>query len=245
MNYYSIEHSMNKKILGHYPQIKEIIHHCAVWEDPRFIDRFSFEKININPIISNPVLYQNSNLTDLIDVRGEIGFLSKILISGKLKSILEKRRTTGFDFFKIPVFYREKIIEDYYILNVYEDNNNFIDINKCRVQYHKKADDYKFTYNTNTEYLTFENFDSFNSLLDVAIKNNESFFIDKIILKDSINEDFFLLRYVESGVKYVVSEKLKQEIEDAGCTGIEFQPIELSTIEWLHGGEREKIYGKA
>ena len=91
MNYYSIEHSMNKKILGHYPQVKKIIHHCAIWEDPCFIDRYNFEKININPIISNPVLYQNSNLTDLIDVRGEIGFLSKILISGKLKSILEKK----------------------------------------------------------------------------------------------------------------------------------------------------------
>ena len=38
----------------------------------------------------------------------------------------------------------------------------------------------------------------------------------------------------------------KKEIEDAGCTGIEFQPIELSYNEWLMpGGEREKIYGKS
>ncbi|BFM43857.1 hypothetical protein CFS9_24980 [Flavobacterium sp. CFS9] len=62
---------------------------------------------------------------------------------------------------------------------MYEDNNNFVDIKKCRVQYDKKTDDYKFTYNTNTEYLTFENFDSFNSLLDIATKNNESFFLIK------------------------------------------------------------------
>jgi hypothetical protein len=43
-----------------------------------------------------------------------------------------------------------------------------------------------------------------------------------------------------------VSEKLKQEIEDVGCTGIEFQPIELSYNErTAPGGEREKLYGKA
>ena len=52
-----------------------------------------------------------------------------------------------------------------------------------------------------------------------------------------------MLRHVEGGVKYVVSEKLKKEIEDASCTGIEFMPVELTLNEWLHG-ERQKIYGK-
>ena len=53
-----------------------------------------------------------------------------------------------------------------------------------------------------------------------------------------------MLQYVEGGIKYVVSDKLKKEIEDSGCTGIEFQPIELSINEWLQGGEREKIHNK-
>ena len=70
--------------------------------------------------------------------------------------------------------------------------------------------------------------------------------VNNIYLNDNINEDFFMLRYVEGGVKYIVSEKLKKEIEDAGCTGIEFQPVELSQNEWLMpNGEREKIYGKS
>ncbi|MDP5201333.1 hypothetical protein [Flavobacterium sp. DG2-3] len=41
---------------------------------------------------------------------------------------------------------------------------------------------------------------------------------------------------------YYISEKLKKEIDDAGCIGIEFQPAELSSFEWIHGGERDKIY---
>jgi hypothetical protein len=55
---------------------------------------------------------------------------------------------------------------------------------------------------------------------------------------------FFALLNVEGGVKYIVSEKGRREIEENNCTGIEFQPIELSLTEWLQGGEREKMYGK-
>ncbi|MEH3112547.1 hypothetical protein [Pedobacter terrae] len=49
---------------------------------------------------------------------------------------------------------------------------------------------------------------------------------------------------VEGGVKYIVSEQLKKEIEEPGCTGIEFMPTDLSLNEWLQGGARERIYGK-
>jgi hypothetical protein len=40
-------------------------------------------------------------------------------------------------------------------------------------------------------------------------------------------------------------KKLKKVIEDSECIGIEFMPIEMKMTEWLQGGEREKIYGKA
>lgn len=55
---------------------------------------------------------------------------------------------------------------------------------------------------------------------------------------------FFALRYLLGG-NFYVSENLKQEIKNASCTTIEFQPIELSYDEWsAPSGEREKIYGK-
>ena len=65
-------------------------------------------------------------------------------------------------------------------------------------------------------------------------------------MNSDFKEDFFVLNYIDGGIKYLVSEKLKQEIEEAGCTGIEFQPSELSYSEWTApGGERERVYGKA
>lgn len=45
MNYYSIQHSLNIKIMGHYPQVKEVLYHCDIWDDPRFIGQFHFEEI--------------------------------------------------------------------------------------------------------------------------------------------------------------------------------------------------------
>lgn len=244
MNFYSISNSLDRKILGHYPQVTSYKYHCDVWNDSKFIERISFNKIDFEPITANAILHSKSKITDLISADG-MGFTLKLLISKKLKKILENRKKTGMQFFKSPIIFKESLIEDYFVLNMYQIENNLIDIKNCKIKYEKKTEDYKYTFKTETEYLIFDNNESFNLALHKAHDNNEFFFIEKIKLKKDISEDFFLLRYVQGGVKYVVSEKLKKEIEEANCTGIEFQPIELSLTEWLHSGEREKIYGKA
>ena len=46
------------------------------------------------------------------------------------------------------------------------------------------------------------------------------------MFKKIINENVCTIERVRGGAGYFVSEKLKAEIESAGCTGIEFQPIE-------------------
>ena len=239
MKYYFIRPSLNKKILGHYPQVKKIIHHCAVWEDPLFIDRFNFEKININPIISNPVLHSNSKLTDFTDVRGDIGFLFKILISGKLKSILEENKTLGMQFFQCSVFKESIEYIDYWILNYYDINYQFLDFKNSAIFVTTKFD------KTNKLEIDNEN-DFIQKQKEIAEEGYpKGLLIDNIAIKKENNEHFFILQNIEGGTQYIVSEKLKKEIEDSNCRGIEFQPIELSLAEWLHGGEREKIYGKA
>jgi hypothetical protein len=136
------------------------------------------------------------------------------------------------------------MIEDYWILNFHEFNYEYIDFPNSKISYTRKADDYKITYNTIKEYISLKNFEQFEAKRLEAIAKEESLSIEKLnLLNQNIDEDFFMIKYVFGGL-YFVSEKLKKEIEDAGCTGIEFQPIELSLNEWLQGGEREKIYGK-
>lgn len=244
MKFYSIKNSLNRKILGNYPQVKSYKYHCDIWNDPKFIEQVQHTKVDFEPITANAILHSKSKTTDLISADG-IGFTLKPLVSKKLKNILENSKEKGLQFFKSPIIIKENVIDDYFVLNMYQNENNLIDIKNSKIRYEKKADDYKVTFKTETQNLIFENYENFNDALNEALSNNEFFYIETIKLKENINEDLFMLKNVEDGVKYVVSDKLKKEIEDADCTGIEFQPIELSLAEWLHGGEREKIYGKA
>ena len=89
MKYFAIETSLNKKVLGNYPQVKGFVHHCDVVEEANFIDKFIFKKIEIQPVLSNAILYPKSKLTDFIDVFGDVGFNFGYLISDKLKNIFD------------------------------------------------------------------------------------------------------------------------------------------------------------
>lgn len=236
MKFYYIRPSLNKKIIGHYTQVKNVIYHCDVFDNPLFIDRFHSEKINVDPIIANAVLHPKSNLTDLIDV-SDMGFTLKKLISGKLKSILDAKKATGSQFFQCSVFKDGIEYKDYWLLYVYKYNIEYIDFSKSKISVgiRKKeggTEKKPLHINTLVEYL---------KAIETHKEKMEIVVIDNLYLNTNVNDDFF---FINTPGMYVVSEKLKKEIEDANCTGIEFQPIELSINEWLQGGEREKVYEK-
>ena len=72
-----------------------------------------------------------------------------------------------------------------------------------------------------------------------------SIFVEKLDFLE-YSEDLLVLEDVEGGAMYIVSGILKERIEKAGITGVEFQPSHLSLNEWLSPAkERENIYGKA
>jgi hypothetical protein len=239
MNFYTIQNSLNKRIIGHYPQTKSINYNCDVWDDSQFIEHIHFTKIDFEPITANAILHPKSKQTDLIDANSAMGFSKKLLISEKLKEVLERNRKTGMQFFQAPIIHNNIIIENYWVLNMYEINLELIDFQKSKIY------ETKHTFDLERE-LKIESYEHFNRVINETNIKGYPFgiIIKEIVLKREHNFDFFALLNVEGGVKYITSTKLKQEIEDAGCTGIEFQPIELSLNEWLQGGEREKVYGK-
>lgn len=113
---------------------------------------------------------------------------------------------------------------------------------------YSKSDIYKTEYTVNkTEKILINTYSEFLNKRNQIHKQGypSDIFIENFNLNQNVTEDFFAILNVMGGVNYIVSEKFKQEIEYAGCTGIEFQPIELSYQEWVApGGMREKIYGK-
>ena len=237
MNFYVIKPSLNKEIIGNYPQVKDIKYNCHVWDEPKFIEHINFEHINFNPITANAVLNDSSKITDLIDVSG-MGFSRKLLISSKLKSILEENRISGMQFFPSNLIERNKIVENYWVLNMYEIDMDLIDFKNSEIYETKDVFD-------KLSLLKINSIDEFKSKQEEIESKGFPYGIqiDKIhIVENSV--DFFALLHVEGSVKYIVSERLKQIIEDEGCIGLEFMPVEMKLTEWLQGGEREKIYGK-
>lgn len=237
MDYYVIRPSRDIKAIGHYPQTKSVKQNCDVWNEPKFIEHIHFQKIDFEPITANAVLFDSSKITDVIDVVG-MGFTKKLLISGKLKSLLESYRKTGLQFFASDVVYKTKYIKDYWVLNVYEIDMEFIDFKHSKIALRKKRPE-GGTYLENVEIKSLSNF------YEELGKKKGQLLIEKIMIAENISQDFFTLLHVEGGVKYIVSEELKSKIEAIGCTGIEFMPVELKLSEWLLGGERERVYGKA
>lgn len=241
MKFFCLTESLDSKVIGKYMQAEKAEYHCDVWDEPKFIEHTQFEKISFEPIVANAILSPKAKITDLISVVS-MGFTLKLLISGKLKSILENSRETGLQFFKSDIIHKGNAISDYWILNAYEVDMPLVDYKKSEIVSIKSKQD-------GGTYLVVEDI---NTLEEFNRKQNEvkdlyfgRIYIKKIHLIEKVNQDFFVLLHVEGGAKYVVSEKLKIEIEKAGCTGIEFQPIELTLDEWLaQEGPREKIYGK-
>jgi hypothetical protein len=239
MKFFVIRHSGNKKIIGHYPQTKSIKQNCHVWDEPRFIEHAQFKKIDFEPITANAILFDSSKVTDLVNVVG-MGFTKKLLASGKLKRLLENHRKSGLQFFNSQIIHKGNYLKDYWILSAYEINMELIDFPNSTVVETINV----FNKSIQLDVKSFDEFEKTKK--SISLKGNQyGILIEKIKILDEVHVDFFVLLNVEGGVKYVVSENLKKKIEDSECTGVEFQPIELSLAEWLQGGEREKVYGKA
>jgi hypothetical protein len=241
IKYYALEFSLNEKILGKIEQIKEINHHCNVWDEPSFIDKFPFQKIVSKPILSNPILYSASKLTDLIKV-SSVGFsFGSMVISSKFKQILDNFNCFGVQFFPTYLTHKDKEINDYWQTHIFDIPYDYIDFKNTDILL-KDRDKNRKLIQQNLERM--ENKDEFLRLVE-NIKYPKMIYLTNLTFNENMNHDYFFLRYFENnGSLGIVSERLKEELENADCTGIEFRPIEFSLQEWYQSGERERKYGK-
>ena len=235
--YYIIQHSLNTKIVGKFFQSETIAWNYGSIDNPKFLNNIYFQKVDFDPIVPVPILHRKSKITDLISCVNAGGSLH-LIMSEKLKNIIAKRRAKGLQFFKTSIIKEDIEYDNYFAMNMYDSNMEYVDFVKSEVNVRIR----KKEGGTELVKIQVNTFEEFLSTIDFHKEKMEIVTIDKVFLKNQVHEDFFMLI---NGIKMIVSEKLKNEIEEVGCTGIEFQPIELSFNEWTSlGGEREKIYGK-
>ncbi|MFY7898917.1 MAG: imm11 family protein [Chitinophagaceae bacterium] len=216
---YKIRNSLNHKEIGVYPQI-ETGNYPIMYENSNFIGNIHLKKITSHPDLTIPILRKKAKLTDLISA-GIMGFSFKLLISTKLKLLLEKYQNDNLQFFKTSLIYKDDENNDYWVVHPYRADYDFVDYAKSVISKENiLGTDPK-------EYVTINSTESFIQQRTEHRTDGKiwGFTIEKIAFKNGLT-DLFVLDGVSGGIGYYVSEKLKNEIEEAGCTGIEFEPVE-------------------
>lgn len=242
MKYFAIHFTLNEKIAGRIEQVKEYIFNCNVDSNSRFIDKFPFQKIDIEPILAIPILHPKAERTDFINVNGSIGFsFASIVISEKLKNIIENFNINGIDFYKTSIIYNTVEFSNYWQTHITHIPYEHIDFDKTTFNL-KDRDNNRQVVNLEMKFDNTENF------LDYVNKINypRQLRFKDIFFKEGMNLDYFFMRYLEANSYGIVSERLKNEIEKNSITEIEFRPIEISLSEWIkRDGPRDQIYGRS
>jgi hypothetical protein len=222
MQYYRIQDSLDKKIIGRkYPQVERAILPVA-WTDPLFIESFIFKKAPDNVLLAMGILPKSAKPTDLISA-GNIGFSLSLVISPRLHDIIVKHRHHGMQFFAITLKGDNGTDYPYWLVHVYDMYYEMLDLEQSFIGHYTS--------------LNFRELIRRNSTTDVeALKQELNVYhtrtendptvgnicITKIVFKQDTDLDFFALRPVYGGTGFYVSERLKAQIEAAGCTGMVF-----------------------
>jgi hypothetical protein len=226
--FYRIQESLRIKEIGKYPQVITADYKSRVDAD-NFIGNINLKKAPLDVVVPNPILQKRSKLTDLISAV-PMGFNLKLLVSTKLRDILLSYRSDGLEFLSAPIIENDNLIDDYYILNFYENNQEFIDFQNSEVLTVKKDFDKNFIESK----IEIKTLDEMVGLLS----QKKEFgivrcWINRVSIDESVvNKDLFVLTNVFGNLGYYISEELKVSIEESGCTGIDLIPSKMTASEW-------------
>lgn len=215
--YYRIKRATGLDKIGDVDeQFQDAVYPVPV-DHPDFLGKVFLKEINVEKIIpAYPKLKSKAKRTDLIGGTwyGNVGWL---LMSGKLKSIIEKEKHKGLQFVKTHITHKGKQFDDYWFTNTFNFDMDKVDFLKSELILYDFSDYSKKVPISFSDNILFENYVR-------QLKFPQAVIIDKIVFNTMNN--LVIIDRVSGAIGYYVSERLKDEIEYAGCTGIDFEPIE-------------------
>lgn len=214
MTYYRLKYATQESEVGStFPQSHTSRSTVHV-DDPRYIGKQDLGKLPSNVVFPEPVLHPDARLTDLISA---ISIGAQLLISPLLKSVLERYvASDDSEFFPVTIhFFNESL--RYFALNPVRFNMDQLNYADSKVWLETVG-------NTKVRQVSLKSFKEF-LVFKESLVLPERPFIESVSFTEESTRDFLQLRHVSGGVGYFVSQKLKDEIEKAGCTGIKFEEI--------------------
>ena len=215
---YRIRQSLDSKEVGKYPQSEDSKVPTTI-DDPLYTDNLPLRKAD-RYLAPKPILTKRAKITDLISAVS--GTSRRLLISDTLKSILEIY-SGSMQYFNTSVIYKGEEIEDYWLTNPFEFDYDAVDFSRSTVTIEERMS------TEPPKPITITSPGEFAELVEKVEETNLYPFIKTVHFLPP-KKHFFVLRSVPGGVGYYVSEKLKNQIEDAGCTGIRFKPSDEEGI---------------
>jgi hypothetical protein len=219
--FYRVQNSLDNKVIGNVSQQFETADysggniHSKLHLSNVFFKDEDLDKI----IVPYPILKKGAKVTDLIGGTC-YGNQLRLLISNKLKNILEQADNPTLKFIKTYITHKNIIYPNYWFTHPLAFQMDLINYKLSDIHEFNVED---YTYDKR---IIINNFQDFNANR-ANIKVPKGLTIKKLVLNYSVR-DVLILERVKAGVSYYVSEKIKIEMENAGCTGIEFEPIEVA-----------------
>jgi hypothetical protein len=215
--FYRIEPGLDEKVTGiDDVQASSAIYPVNIW-DPIYINQWGHTLIPDYVVLPIPKIKTKAKLTDLMSVYFT-GSSYRLTISSRLKAILEKNSHGNIQFIPITIYYKKKYLSDYWLTNILSfDNEKVINYSQSLI--------FECHFTTEIKMITIKDYKDFKQN-EIKLEWPNNLFIEKVVFKSKVEQDFCTVERVSGGAGYFVSEKLKQEIESAGCTGIKFLPIE-------------------
>lgn len=216
--YYKLTPSIDIKVIGNVNSQTEDSLYPNLIEGQLFSRDIFLKKVDDPLAVQTPtaILTKKAKLTDVIG-GSSTAIVGQLIISNRLKVILEGVNDAKVQFFPLSVIEKEITHTNYWLICAYDTDMEFINYAQSRIELvglgSQKIKD-----------VLIKDYKHFDALMK-EIKLPQRLSITKVSLIDECNKDLLVLSWVEGGIGFYVSKKIKSEIENSGCTGIQFSPI--------------------
>ena len=214
--YYYLKWTSDRDIVGEYPQMLAYTDdniYDKLQNELRNFKKYSYQKMDIDRINIPILIGEDSFLTDLLSS----GFIpnESAILTKKTMGLINQFNTLDTQSINVKILHRNEIYDNYKILH-------FTESLLPKINYDKS----EFYNSIQKEPIIIKDYEDFIAIRNELIKNYEQPFSKNLFIEKKHVEslDYFTLGFPSGEI--IVSERLKEALEEAKITGIRFQKID-------------------
>ena len=216
MKRYLIYYSVTKEIGSTFPQCQDIMLPVHM-DDPYFVGAYSWRVFDPKPIVPTLILHRRAKRTDLLSAVGP-GLIFRLVVSPRMSDTLFQYTHAGIQRLEIPVKLPKGETLAYHLIDGYDCAYEFIDFSRTQFIHSTESGEIQQPIEISSQY-------ELRKLM-AASKYNEHILIHDIHLLDSAPDFFSLYCVVKYNASFIISQRIKDALDNAGITGVNYVPLE-------------------